>query len=535
MEGGEDLRLIGNAKSPPKRARTRALPAVPSISILRAPDRGAEAKDQLCKRFDVQGDTQVLSGGRSGDVFVMPKKNRGVEANRIFAVKQQLISDPDNIADIAYRECRILLQLHHLNVERKCPNFVTLREWFKSHPPLLFGAKHQGREDAKYMFFVLEYAERSLFRQTLDSDEFRSVLFQLLYALSVAQREYQFVHHDLHAKNILLQHLPENTTHLVYHDAGSTWFLGGPVVKIADFGLSRLRLSGSEPEEVIYNVRDSFSEMFSQAADVEKVLEEIVKCRTKGDSSMTLGIKEIRNLLRKGASVREMLRVSYFDCLRQRPENAVAEFCQCYSSDGNISVAELAARGDSPPRDLVASAVPDEAIFRDDHARFFSAERVTRQMKQPQIQYSIYNGKGSNNAKEDTSADASDAYFAEYDAQVLAQEAHERATRQRAQIAAEDKKMWANTQVMGSLPSAASFVMMGATREEMRETPKVKAHREASRLARENEEAMKQLKREKRQRLEAERAAASVNEQHEPFVVSVEEYQDVVIVDLNME
>jgi hypothetical protein len=58
------------------------------------------------------------------------------------------------------------------------------------------------------MYFILDYAEKSLFGQRLDSQTFRSVLFQLLYALFIAQREFQFVHHDLHAKNILLQDLP---------------------------------------------------------------------------------------------------------------------------------------------------------------------------------------------------------------------------------------------------------------------------------------------------------------------------------------
>ncbi len=54
--------------------------------------------------------------------------------------------------------------------------------------------------------------------------------------------------------------------------ACSVWYTSGVVAKIVDFGLSRLRLRGSGPEEVIYNVRDQFSEMFNAAVDADKVL-----------------------------------------------------------------------------------------------------------------------------------------------------------------------------------------------------------------------------------------------------------------------
>jgi hypothetical protein len=61
----------------------------------------------------------------------MPRKNRGIEANQVKAVKQQYIQEAENIVDTAYRECRILLQLNHLMLELKCPNFVFLEDWFK--------------------------------------------------------------------------------------------------------------------------------------------------------------------------------------------------------------------------------------------------------------------------------------------------------------------------------------------------------------------------------------------------------------------
>lgn len=55
------------------------------------------------------------------------------------------------------------------------------------------------------------------------------------------------------------------------------WYTSSVVVKIVDFGLARLRLRGSGPEEIIYNVRDQFSEMFNASLDAEKVLAVIAR------------------------------------------------------------------------------------------------------------------------------------------------------------------------------------------------------------------------------------------------------------------
>lgn len=196
-----------------------SLPKIPSISLLKEQVRSS-ALELLGRQFDLEPSRYGLnSSGSCGDVFILPLKNRGVDANKTYAVKQQFVREPDNIRDQAFRECRILLQLNHLRLERKCFNFVHLEQWFKSRPPLLFGAEHSGDTlTSVYMYFVLDFAQRNLYlkqKERVEADEFRSILFQLLYALSVAQREFQFVHHDLHLKNILLQDQPPGTVILI--------------------------------------------------------------------------------------------------------------------------------------------------------------------------------------------------------------------------------------------------------------------------------------------------------------------------------
>lgn len=193
------------------------------------------------------------------------------------------------------------------------------------------------------MYFILDYAERVLAGSTLELEEFRSVSFQLFYALYIAQREFQFMHHDLHPRNILLQDAPASSC-MVYHDGGNVWYLQGAVAKIVDFGLSRIRLKGNGPEEVIYNVKDSFSEMFSAQYDIEKLTTELTKC-TK-DTEAKKFLSAVRKEARSHKPTRDILRHSFFDVLKNRPEELCPEFCRYFSSDGDISRPMAAARGE---------------------------------------------------------------------------------------------------------------------------------------------------------------------------------------------
>ena len=70
-------------------------------------------------------------------------------------------------------------------------------------------------EEDQYMHFILEYADSTLFemRDKLDLLQFKSVLFQILYALYIAQTELEFNHNDLHLKNILLKWTPNVLSH----------------------------------------------------------------------------------------------------------------------------------------------------------------------------------------------------------------------------------------------------------------------------------------------------------------------------------
>jgi serine/threonine protein kinase len=103
----------------------------------------------------------------------------------------------------------------------------------------------------QFLYFELEYAPTPLRSfKNLGLREHKCILFQALYALYIAQKEYKFVHNDLHAKNVLLQEPNPDRPFMAYQDFDRVWYVDGHVVKITDFGLSRLQL---ETREVVHN------------------------------------------------------------------------------------------------------------------------------------------------------------------------------------------------------------------------------------------------------------------------------------------
>lgn len=218
------------------------------------------------------------ASGKHGDVFFVSNKDSVAKTNT-FAVKRQPIRYPTSLDDKSYRELIILQHISSLAENNKCYNFVVLIEWFKATPDLLTPEKKRNdnkensvannahKKPPQLMHFVLEYADGNTLAgaKHLSLAELKGILFQLLYALAVAQEELGFVHNDLHFGNILLKSMPLgkkylSCTYSPTNGKDSTWFVGGHLVKITDFGLSRIR---SKDEQVIYNTKDSAKATFS--------------------------------------------------------------------------------------------------------------------------------------------------------------------------------------------------------------------------------------------------------------------------------
>lgn len=109
------------------------------------------------------------------------------------AIKKQLIKSPQNVDDRSYRELFILQQLNTLKLKKEyypgetC--FVGFVDWFK------------GKEDDQYMHYVLECADVTLDDiKIMTLNQYKCIFFQILFALYVAQKEFEFMHNDLHTK-----------------------------------------------------------------------------------------------------------------------------------------------------------------------------------------------------------------------------------------------------------------------------------------------------------------------------------------------
>jgi hypothetical protein len=86
-------------------------------------------------------------------------------------------------------------------------------------------------------------------RNTFDCRKFMALFAQVVFGLSIAQREYAFVHNDLHSENILYVRIPENTT-LYYYRTSTGYYYAVPSyghqLKVIDYGRSYLVINGNE-------------------------------------------------------------------------------------------------------------------------------------------------------------------------------------------------------------------------------------------------------------------------------------------------
>ena len=89
--------------------------------------------------------------------------------------------------------------------------------------------------------------------------EWRSILFQICFGLSVSQKRFNFVHNDLHSSNIMLKEIDQK--YLYFHKSGTFYKVPtfNKLTKIIDFGRATFNI-----ENNIF-----FSDVFSRKGDAE--------------------------------------------------------------------------------------------------------------------------------------------------------------------------------------------------------------------------------------------------------------------------
>eukprot|EP00727_Mastigamoeba_balamuthi_P012742 m51a1_g8090 hypothetical protein (424) ;mRNA; f:49192-51454 len=157
---------------------------------------------------------------------------------RRFILKQLPLMDPSDPED--RRALDILV------ARARCCGFPRLVGWSKTAGPL-----RTSDPEGPRIVVAMEDAGQTLHtaRATLGLGLLRSVVFQVLFALRVAQQDVGFCHNDLHGRNVLVGPLrvpelsPTQPTHAALHALGRTWYCpSSHVATIVDFGISRCKL-----------------------------------------------------------------------------------------------------------------------------------------------------------------------------------------------------------------------------------------------------------------------------------------------------
>ena len=117
----------------------------------------------------------------------------------------------------------------------------------------------------------------------ISEKEWKSILFQVCFGLAVAQKQYDFVHNDLHSSNIMFQ---ETDLEYLYYNFKGTLFkipTFGKISKIIDFGRATFS----------YKKRLFFSDVFKKDGEAEgqynyPYLNNLNKCKIKPNKSFDL-------------------------------------------------------------------------------------------------------------------------------------------------------------------------------------------------------------------------------------------------------
>jgi len=248
----------------------------------------------------------------------------GEKERRLFAMKRQPLQSPPTTADVSVREWRIFQRLAELAARGMCFNFVHMVDSF---------VERRAEDRRRYVDLVLEYADSRLDiagNAGMGVREVKEIGFQLVWALVVGQREeIQFVHNDLHSRNVLLQRCSNNGGGAAEYHAGDgrVWYTTRWVVKITDFGLSRVTLADGS---VVFNPKHPFGSAFVPTTDIESVRADLDGIKLDGwdanpdGAKQRLLFKSFKRALSKAsmrpASLSNILSHEFFVELQQRPD-----------------------------------------------------------------------------------------------------------------------------------------------------------------------------------------------------------------------
>ena len=228
--------------------------------------------EMLSERFFEKYSTQInkiLVRSAFGDVYKVLNNN-----DELFAIKASKTRD-----NSIEHECLIgMLALNKLRY--KVPNFMYTYGVFYYNTPIREDENNYKmyHNNGKYSYLVMENINNSKSLKSMIPDistkDFLKIYLQLIVALNVAYKEYDFTHYDLHTSNILIQKKKYNIP--IYNDDEIIKYIKCDYVAvIIDYGKSHINANISGINENIsfsYDTSKSFYKKGNPLYDAYKLI-----------------------------------------------------------------------------------------------------------------------------------------------------------------------------------------------------------------------------------------------------------------------
>lgn len=190
-------------------------------------------------------------------------------------IKVQMNSKYKDKDNICIREMNINKVLTS-NLGNRCPNFIHMY----AASNIKSGIDEEESDTNPHFIYVMEKADMTL-REYMKKKEkesgvtcnfIKSCLFQLFFFLALAQESCEFQHNDLHFNNVLLKKLKDNVQAISFHIGNRIYMTNERyLIKLADFGLSRIKLSNGQ---IICN-KNSRCDFFAESEDIKQIYREL--------------------------------------------------------------------------------------------------------------------------------------------------------------------------------------------------------------------------------------------------------------------
>jgi len=201
----------------------------------------------------------------------------------------------DNI-ESEYRECNI--GLHFINKMRNIvPSFVYTFSGIMGNEKELIEKKLSKikTDNILSVYEKIDGESVAVSMPSMSKERFLLIFLQILISIEIAQREFKFVHYDLHTSNVLLKKLSRPYEYSVLLDTEEYKFVVDEIPVIIDFGLSHVEKDGKTFMPFVDEV-DSRAITYNVYNPIKDIYHFLVNCH---DNSYSLYEENLRILLKK--------------------------------------------------------------------------------------------------------------------------------------------------------------------------------------------------------------------------------------------